>query len=404
MTNVYREQDAERVIILKSTDGGLTWVPDETGGGSGGGGGAPTDATYLTATANASLSNEVVVGATPNGELGGTWGAITVNATHSGSSHAAVQAAAEATAANATNLTSGTVNIARLPIDADVATLSLPSNVTISAFGKTLVGAADATAANSSLGLGAAALIGTPISIANGGTGQTAKAAAFNALSPLTNIGDIIVYEAGANVRYGVGTLEAGKALTNQGAGVKAVWGNPQSIADYNGPTAAFGATTYDRAVHIEGDFVGPASGTLVLQRIFLPTGLIISNIAFMSGATAGSVLTNQWFGLFDSTGNKLVVTVNDGATAWPANTIKSLAAGSSYTTTYSGWYYVGICVTATTRPSLVAITGLAQATIRGVEPFPCRVSSTALTTPASCPNPVALGAAQAVLRYAEVY
>lgn len=70
-------------------------------GGGGGGGGAPTDATYLTTTSNATLSAEVVVGATPGGELGGTWASPTVDATHSGSSHASVQAAAEATAASA---------------------------------------------------------------------------------------------------------------------------------------------------------------------------------------------------------------------------------------------------------------------------------------------------------------
>lgn len=67
----------------------------------GAGGGAPTNATYLVTTANATLTNEVVVGATPGGELGGTWDSFTVDAVHSGSSHAAVQAAAEATAAAA---------------------------------------------------------------------------------------------------------------------------------------------------------------------------------------------------------------------------------------------------------------------------------------------------------------
>lgn len=43
-------------------------------GSAGGGGGAPTDADYLVGTANAGLSNEIVVGATPGGQLGGTWG------------------------------------------------------------------------------------------------------------------------------------------------------------------------------------------------------------------------------------------------------------------------------------------------------------------------------------------
>jgi hypothetical protein len=82
--------------VLAYDDGTATWVPVAQ---TGGGGGAPTDATYLVTTANGTLSGEVVVGATPGGELGGTWAAPTVDTTHSGSSHAGIQAAAEATAA-----------------------------------------------------------------------------------------------------------------------------------------------------------------------------------------------------------------------------------------------------------------------------------------------------------------
>lgn len=55
--------------------------------GTGTGGAAPNDADYLVGTANATLTNEIVVGTTPGGELGGTWAAPTVDATHSGSAH-----------------------------------------------------------------------------------------------------------------------------------------------------------------------------------------------------------------------------------------------------------------------------------------------------------------------------
>lgn len=55
---------------------------------SGRGGGAAIDsADYLVGTANPNLSAEIVAGAAPAGELGGTWGGPTVNATHSGSAH-----------------------------------------------------------------------------------------------------------------------------------------------------------------------------------------------------------------------------------------------------------------------------------------------------------------------------
>lgn len=90
------EVDGTKVLAPDGL-GGVEWR-DETGGG---GGGAPTTADYLVGTANASLSNEIAVGTTPGGELGGTWASPTVDATHSGSTHAATQAAAESTAASA---------------------------------------------------------------------------------------------------------------------------------------------------------------------------------------------------------------------------------------------------------------------------------------------------------------
>lgn len=50
-------------------------------------GGAPSTADYLVGTAQGGLSAEIVVGATPGGELGGTWASPTVDATHAGSAH-----------------------------------------------------------------------------------------------------------------------------------------------------------------------------------------------------------------------------------------------------------------------------------------------------------------------------
>lgn len=59
-------------------------------GAGAGSGFAPHSADYLVGTANSSLSAEIVVGTTPGGELGGSWASPTVDATHSGSSHAGV--------------------------------------------------------------------------------------------------------------------------------------------------------------------------------------------------------------------------------------------------------------------------------------------------------------------------
>lgn len=69
-------------------------------------------------------------------------------------------------------------------------------------------------------------LTGT-LAIAAGGTGQTSKTAAFDALSPVTTKGDLIVRDSSNNVRQAVGTngqvLEADSAQTN---GLK--WATPR--------------------------------------------------------------------------------------------------------------------------------------------------------------------------------
>jgi len=74
---IYDAQDLQNI----STDGTFLIVTKLTGGGGGGGGGgAPTDVNYLVGTADATLTNEIVVGTTPGGELGGTWASPTIDA------------------------------------------------------------------------------------------------------------------------------------------------------------------------------------------------------------------------------------------------------------------------------------------------------------------------------------
>lgn len=56
-----------------------------------------------------------------------------------------------------------------------------------------------------SINIGPGATLTLPVSIANGGTGQTTATAAFNALSPLTTKGDLIVHNGTGAVRQAVG-------------------------------------------------------------------------------------------------------------------------------------------------------------------------------------------------------
>lgn len=164
------------------------------------------------------------------------------------------------------------------------------------------------------------------------------------------------------------------------------------------------GAGAYERALMPTGAkaetisrFVGSVtnlgavatSGTLFLVACPLRAGVTVSSITFVSRTTALVAGTNQWFGLFSDALVPLRLTADDTSTAWAASTAKTLTLTSPFVTTYSGLYYLGVCVVAGTVPSLIG----AQATtslLAGIAPKPNGTSTTGLTDPASCPNPVA--------------
>jgi hypothetical protein len=154
---------ADQVLTKDSgTDYDTSWQDAQ-----GGGGGAPDDADYLVGTAHGDLSAEIVVGTSPGGELGGTWASPTVDASHSGSTHAAVQAAAEATAAGAlashesdttgihgitdTSALALTANVQ--PLDSDLTAIAA---LTTTAFGRGLLELANQAALLSAAGAAAA--------------------------------------------------------------------------------------------------------------------------------------------------------------------------------------------------------------------------------------------------------
>ena len=139
------------------------------------------------------------------------------------------------------------------------------------------------------------------------------------------------------------------------------------AIAETVPAGAGFGATT------------GGGSGVAHLHGIYLPKGVTITTISFVSGANAASGPTNQWFALCDSSRTVLRVTSNDTTTAWGTSTVKSLNLTSTYTTTYSGLHYLACCVTTTTtQPSF---RGANTGSFTGVAPQSF-TSTTGLTTP----------------------
>lgn len=116
---------------------------------------------------------------------------------------------------------------------------------------------------------------------------------------------------------------------------------------------------------------VSPGAGNLDLALIALPAGLTIGHIGMLSAGTPASTPTHWWFALYDNNRVQLATTADQTTTAWAGSTDKSLAiattaqgAQSTFTTTYSGFYYIGIAMSATTTINMACgntqISGLA--------------------------------------------
>jgi len=138
---------------------------------------------------------------------------------------------------------------------------------------------------------------------------------------------------------------------------------------------------TVDRDLVNEVNTALLSSGRLSLQAIWLPAGITISSISFWSATTAAGTPTNQLFGLYDSSLNLLRSSVNDTTTAWAANARKTLALTSTFTTTYSGLYYLGIMVAATTVPTIKGNTAKTGGQLGAGAPSMGGTSTTGLTT-----------------------
>src|SRR6266511_149825 len=144
------------------------------------------------------------------------------------------------------------------------------------------------------------------------------------------------------------------------------------------------------------------ASGRLSLQAIWLPSALTVHSISFFSSATAGATLTNQLFALYNSSLALLRQTVNDVATAWAASSEKNLALTSDFITIYSGLYYLGVMVAATTVPTLLGTSATTGGNaIYSLGSSVGGPSNTGLTTIA--PDPANAPAAVAFILYGNV-
>jgi len=192
------------------------------------------------------------------------------------------------------------------------------------------------------------------------------------------------------------GTALTSGASANQWTRMRPIGGGVQPITASTPSTVAI-ASTIPQWANLSNQGA-PTSGRIVLIPILLDEGETLNTIAFVSGTTAGATLTNQWFTLCNDSLTSVANTVNDTTTAWAGSTRKALALTASYTTTYRGRYFVGICVTATTVPSLRGL----SATSGGVG-FASLNADTGLTTPPAVGTTFVGSFASANIYYAEV-
>jgi len=128
---------------------------------------------------------------------------------------------------------------------------------------------------------------------------------------------------------------------------------------------------------------VALTSGRLHMFAIPLQSGTVVTSITFVSVGAATSP-TQQLAGLYDSSRNQLRVSSNKTTTAWGANATSTFTLTSTYTTLYTGLFYIGIMQVATTPNTLAAFTQ--PSGVVGLAPILSGSSNTGLTT--SLPNP----------------
>jgi hypothetical protein len=134
-----------------------------------------------------------------------------------------------------------------------------------------------------------AAAVTSTLAVTNGGTGQSSSLAAFNALSPLTTLGDLLYFDGTNNARLPGSTSNVPMVLTQTGDGSNAAAPAWSSTPTING----------SNITNLNPSYFGPANGNIALTA-----GGTNSNVVLSASGT-GSVVIGGGLGL-NMNGNPL--------------------------------------------------------------------------------------------------
>lgn len=309
--------------------------------------GAQSSGTYLRSDGTNAALSAIQVADVPTlnqnttGQAGSVANALTIGTGLGGTSYDG-SAAVTITNTGVTSLT-GTASQVTVSASTGGVTLSLPTPINVDTSGNagtvtngvyTTGSYADPTWITSLAGSkitgnisGSAGNVTGVVAIANGGTGQTTAVAAFDALSPATTKGDLIVSDGTDNVRQAVGTnnfVLTADSTTATGVKWAAAAGgltisNDTTTATNLYPTFA-GATSGTMTTIYTGNanlLYKPSTGELTSQHLVASNGIFVNSqtvannytiAAGSSGTSSGPMTVNSGISVTVASGARWVV------------------------------------------------------------------------------------------------